>query len=228
MVFSSSLTSPALSSLKLKYSVFDLLTFSPLSSKALPQHSVFHSASSLLLQHMTISSANSINHGAWSANSRALQAIFEKFSAVGLTLNKDECSFDQSSLKFFGFVVSAAGISPDPKKVKAIHNAPSPTSAGAVGSFLGMVNYCATFIPNFSDMKKPLRALTTKNVLFKWTDGYEQAFLDIKQALTSDIVMSYFDKDKCTEIITDASPYGVSAILTQTKPGKNDRKVVSC
>ena len=90
-----------------------------------------------------------------------------------------------------------------------------------------MVNYCAKFIPNFIDLTKPLRALTTKNALFKWTDGHEQAFLEIKQALTSDIVMSYFNKNKCTEIITDAFPYGVSAILTQTTPGKNDRKVVS-
>ena len=158
---------------------------------------------------------------------RALQAVFEKFSAVGLTLNKDKCSFDQSSLTFFGFVFSAAGISPDPKKVRAIHNTASPMSAGAVRRFLGMVNYCAKFISNFSDLTKPLRALTTKNGLFKWSDGHEQAFLEIKQALTSEIFMSYFDKDKCTAIITDASPYGVSAILTQTTPGKNDRKVVS-
>ena len=125
-------------------------------------------------------------------HNRALQAVSEKFSAVGLTLNKDKCSFDQSSLTFFGFIFSASGISPDPKKVKAIHNVPSPTSAGAVRSFLGMVNYCAKFIRNFSDMTKPLRALTTKSTLFKWTDGHEQAFLDIKQALTSDIVISYF------------------------------------
>ena len=76
-------------------------------------------------------------------HNRALQAVFEKFSADGLTLNKDKCSFDQLSLTFFGFVFSTTGISPDPKKVKAIHNAPSPMSAGAVRSFLGMVNYCA-------------------------------------------------------------------------------------
>ena len=160
-------------------------------------------------------------------HNKALQAVFEKFSSVGLTLNKDKCSFDQSTLTFFGFVFSADGVSPDPKKVSAIHNAPSPTSTSGIRSFLGMVNYCAKFIHNFSDLTKPLRALTQKNTVFNWTEVHEQAFLKIKQALTSDIVMSYFDKDKYTEVVTDASPYGLSAILSQVTPGTTNRKVVS-
>ena len=44
---------------------------------------------------------------------KALQAVFQKFSEVGLTLNKNK-----SSLTFFGFVFSAKGISSDPRKFK--------------------------------------------------------------------------------------------------------------
>ena len=60
-----------------------------------------------------------------------------QIAEVGLTLNKHECEFNRSSLTFFVFVFSAKGISPDPKKVKAIHNASRPTSTGSVRNFLG-------------------------------------------------------------------------------------------
>ena len=43
----------------------------------------------------------------------------------------------------------------------------------------------------------------------------------------SETVMAYFDKTKQTELITDASPFGLSAILTQKCSGSIDRKVVA-
>ena len=100
-------------------------------------------------------------------------------------------------------------------------------STSGIHSFLGMGNYCAKFIHNYSDLTKPLRALTQKNAVFNWTEVHDQAFLKIKQALTSDIVMSYFDKDKYTEVLTDASHYGLSAILSQVTTGTTNRKVAS-
>ena len=39
--------------------------------------------------------------------------------------------------------------------------------------------------------------------------------------------MAYFDQQKETELITDASPVGLSAILFQKTPGQNKRKVVA-
>lgn len=39
--------------------------------------------------------------------------------------------------------------------------------------------------------------------------------------------MAYFDQSKETELITDASPLGLSAILFQKTPGTSDRKVVA-
>lgn len=41
------------------------------------------------------------------------------------------------------------------------------------------------------------------------------------------MVMAYFDPTKDTELITDASPLGLSAILSQKTPGMNDRRVVA-
>ena len=157
----------------------------------------------------------------------ALESVFKRFSSRGLTLNKEKCEFSKDKLTFFGFVFSANGISPDPLKVEAIKNAPAPTTQSGLRSFLGMATYCSKFIANFSDITQPLRELTRKDAKFHWTKDHERAFNAVKATLTSDAVMSYFDPLKETELTTDASPFGLSAILAQHTPGQTDRKIVA-
>jgi len=158
---------------------------------------------------------------------QALQAVFRKFSEVGLTLNRKKCEFNKKSLTFFGFVFSAQGVSPDPKKVEAIHSASPPTCTSDVRSFLGMATYCAKFIPNFSDVSSPLRELTRKDTPFEWNQEHDEAFHKIKNLLTSETVMAYFDQTKETELVTDASPWGLSAILLQKSSSEDKKKVVA-
>ena len=160
-------------------------------------------------------------------NDRALHNVCKRFQEVGLTLNKDKCKMNEHKITFFGYTFSAQGISADPRKITAIHTAPPPESVKEIRSFLGMATYCAKFIPHFSDLSAPLRALIRKNSHFSWTQKEQQAFDSIKQALTSETVIAYFDKKKETELFTDASPTGLSAILSQKTPNKDDRKIIS-
>ena len=146
---------------------------------------------------------------------------------VNLTLNERKCEFNKPSLTFFRFVFSNKGIAPDPKKIEAIKDAPGPTTASGVRSFLGMAIYCAKFIPKFSYVSGPLRELTKKDKRFHWGEQQELSFLKIKDRLTSAKVMSYFDPNKATKLITDASPTGLSAILVQTTPHLEDRRVAA-
>ena len=116
---------------------------------------------------------------------------------------------------------------PDPEKVQAIKNAPAPTTASGVRSFLGMATYWAKFTPKFSDVSAPLRELTKKDKPFHWSEQQERSFQRIKELLTSAKVMAYFDPSKETELITDASPIGLSAILMQRTSASDDRRVVA-
>ena len=158
---------------------------------------------------------------------KALTAVFKKFADVKLTLNKSKCEFNKSSITFFGFVFSSKGIAPDPTKVEAINSALPPTTTSGVRSFLGMATYCAKFIPNFSDVSEPLRKLTKKDQPFRWEAEHSQSFNTIKELLTSAETMAYFDSSKETELLTDASPSGLSAILIQHTPGKDNKRVVA-
>ncbi len=95
---------------------------------------------------------------------------------------------------------SADGISADPSKVDAIKNAEKPTTQSEVRSFLGMTNYVSRFIPDYSTVTEPLRRLTRENEQWEWTNKHDEAFQTLKDTLTSNTVMSFFDPSKETEL----------------------------
>ena len=101
-----------------------------------------------------------------------------------------------------------------------------PQNASEVRSFLGMLQYCGRFIPNLAEISAPLRFLTRKDGKWAWTSRQQHAFETLKELLTTDTVMSYFDPTKHTELHVDASPFSLGAILTQTTPG-HDSKVIA-
>ena len=152
-----------------------------------------------------------------------LQRLYDR----GFRLNKSKCRFLSSSLDFFGQVFSEAGIQPDPKRVTDLRNAPRPQNVHEVRSLLGMANYSCKYIANFATITTPLRELTKKNAKFEWNETHQKAFDQLTSALTSAPCMAYFDMHKDTFVTVDASPVGLSAILSQRTPGQDDNKVIS-
>ena len=151
-----------------------------------------------------------------------LQRLYDR----GFRLNKSKCRFLNSSLDFFGQVFSEAGIQPDPKQVTDLRNAPRPQNVHEVRSLLGMENYSCKYIANFATITTPLCELTKKNAKFEWNETHQKAFDQLTSALTSAPCMAYFDMHKDTFVTVDASPVGLSAILSQRTPGQDDNKVI--
>ena len=90
-----------------------------------------------------------------------------------------------------------------------------------------MANYSSRFISGYATITAPLRELTRKENPWKWTERHNNALAQLKEALASAPVTFYFDPDKETEIVVDASPVGLGAILAQVDPKSNDRHTVS-
>lgn len=149
-----------------------------------------------------------------------LNGVLSRLQDRGLTLNGEKCKFNVPKIKFFGYIISAAGVRPTDQTVAAIRNARKPNNASEVRSFLGLVNYCSRFIPNFSTLAAPLRQLTCKSVPWTWTDLHQNAFERLQHVLTSDLVTAHFDPSAPTQLRVDASPVGLGAILTQTQDGQ--------
>ena len=156
-----------------------------------------------------------------------LEATFQRLRDSGLTLKRSKCTFSQKSIKFFGFVFSEDGISPDPNKVDALQNLRAPTNQTQLRSFLGMTNYSSQFIQNYSTLSEPLRELTRKKTRWVWTDKHQKCFETLKEALKSNALLNYYDPSLPTEVVCDGSPVGVGAILAQHKPCKPGPRVVA-
>jgi hypothetical protein len=52
-------------------------------------------------------------------------------------------------------------------------------------------------------------------VSWRWTSHEQDAFDRLKKTMTGTTVMAYFDPNKSTRVIVDASPVGLAALLTQ-------------
>lgn len=130
-----------------------------------------------------------------------------------------------TSVKFAGFVISDGGTKPDPDKISALTQFPAPHDITAVRGFLGLVNQLGLFVPDLAHMSEPLRLLLKKNVVFDWREEHQAAFVKIKAALTSDMVVGVYDPEKPSELLTDASRlFGLGYALIQR--GLNDRIIL--
>ena len=69
--------------------------------------------------------------------------VFEKFSIVGLSLNKKKCNSTKTLKHFLVLYFQTKASHLIQKRFKQINDAKSPTLTHGVRSFLGMVMYCS-------------------------------------------------------------------------------------
>ena len=146
---------------------------------------------------------------------RNLHNLLRTLHSAGLTVNKSKCEFHKSEIEFYGFVFSADGMKPAPAKVNDLKNADEPKNSAELRSFLGMAQYSSRFIPNFATLTAPLRRLTRQDVPWCWGEEEARALNAVKQTLCESATLAYFDTKKRSELIVDASPVGVGALLSQ-------------
>ena len=84
-----------------------------------------------------------------------------------------------------GHIISLIGIEVDKSKIELIANLPTPKSVKDLRSFLGHAGFYRRFIKDFSVISKPLSNLLTKDNIFEWTEHREEAFVKLKNLLTS-------------------------------------------
>lgn len=148
-----------------------------------------------------------------------LLAVLDRLRQCGLTLNPNKCQFRLPKLTFFGHDLSKSGVTPSEEKVAAVQNAKPPKNVAEVRSFLGLVQYCAKFLPNFAQEAEPIRQLTRKDEPFVWKEVQQQSFEKLKYLLTRAETLAYFKNDCKTRIVADAGPTGIGAVLTQFQDG---------
>jgi len=138
-----------------------------------------------------------------------------------LKLQRDKCEFLRKEVNYLGHQITEAGVRPDPQKVAAIEQFPTPTTAKQLKTFCGMVSYYRRFIPNCSRIASPLYKLLKKDAKFVWTEAQENAFQHLKSKLISRPILQYADFSKEFILTTDTSNSGLGAVLSQGPVGKD-------
>ena len=103
----------------------------------------------------------------------------------------------------------------DPAKVKGVANWPPPQTVRDVRAFLGFTGFYRYFIQNYSSIARPLIHLTKKATPFHWEEPQVKAFETLKTLMCRKPILRQPDYSQPFFVSTDASAYGVGAVLSQ-------------
>lgn len=159
-----------------------------------------------------------------------LKTIFNKIKSNHLRLNLKKCKFAQESVKILGNIVSHRKITLDPSKIQAIKERNLPLKINDLRSFLGLANYCRSFLPKFAHIAAPLFNLLKgeskrSKKTIQWDSSSSTAFYDLKKTLNNSTVRSQPDVTKKFILTTDASDIGIGAILSQINDNGKEQMI---
>ena len=158
---------------------------------------------------LLIMSADHESHNA------TLKLVLNKLMTSGLKLDFKKCEFFMKSVEYLGFIFDHSGLHPSQSKIEAIANAPVPCNVKQLQAFIGLCNFYSRFIQNFASQMSPLYHLLQKDVKYEWTDIQQNAFVSIKNQFCNGKILQHFVPHYETCIETDASSYGLGAVLMQ-------------
>ena len=126
-------------------------------------------------------------------------------------------------MKFLGHIITTKGIKIDPEKVEIIEQFERPSTPKEVRSFLGLINFSSKFTNRIAFLTGPLLELTKKGVKWRWGEGEQRAFEEVKQLFCKEAFLDYPSPKQPYILHTDASFVGLGAALCQEDPEGNLR-----
>lgn len=151
-----------------------------------------------------------------------VQKVLEENNVL---LNKDKCVYKTKRIEFLGHELTEYGIRPLAKYLTSVKTSRRPNTIEEVQSFLGLVNFVGKWIPNLATLTDPLRELLrlglgkSASVEKFWTSKQNEAFEALKHILANIRSLGYYNPSDKTQVIADASPVGLGAVLVQIGEG---------
>ena len=144
-----------------------------------------------------------------------VRGVLERFRKFGLRVKEEKCAFMQPSVVYMGRRITADGLQPTGDKVAAIRNAPIPRNKTELRSWLGMVNFHAQFLPHLASRVRHLHDLLCLKSTWTWSTQCQEEYDGVKSAISEQATLVHYDPQETVQVMSDASPYGVAAVLLQ-------------
>ena len=111
--------------------------------------------------------------------------VLDKLTKHDLFLKPEKCLFEKRSMEFLGVILEKGTIQMDPTKLKGVADWPTPRTVRDIRAFLGFTGFYRYFVPNYSQIARPLIELTKKTTPFHWEEPQIQAFERLKTLMCS-------------------------------------------
>ncbi|GBG79304.1 hypothetical protein CBR_g29453 [Chara braunii] len=142
-----------------------------------------------------------------------VRTILERLQQAKYKANHDKCEFARQELEYLGHYVTPQRIRPLADKIEAIRVWPEPTNTTNVRSFMGLAGYYQRFITGYSRIAASMTRLQSPKVPFVFDDDARRSFQALKTTMLMASVLSIYDPTPPTSVTTDASGYGIGAVL---------------
>ena len=142
-------------------------------------------------------------------------------------LNITKCEVARTEILFLGHVIKEGTIKPDPENIRGLTEAREPTSAEEAFRFVKAAEYYRKFIPKFSIIAAPLHKYSpttlqqqknNKKLKFELSNEARTAFHQLKNILTTDLILGLPNDNMVFKLQTDACVDGIGGVLLQITP----------
>ncbi|BFZ09764.1 hypothetical protein BsWGS_12803 [Bradybaena similaris] len=158
-----------------------------------------------------------INNDNCEQHIQSLRRLFKRIEKANLTVKPTKVDIGYTEINFLGHNISKGTVTTDDKIVSKILKLTPPTTKKQVRSIIGLMNYYAKFIPNFSEKTAVFSSLLQKASPTKitWNETLQKAFEDLKELFSKNPILKIPNYKLPFVLQTDASNVAIAGCLLQ-------------
>lgn len=169
---------------------------------------------------------------------RHVREVLARLREFALFVKMEKCDWHTDHTEYLGYIISPAGVSIDPERVKTIQKWPMPATVRDVRVFIGFMNYYRRFIANFSKLALALTKLTQKtpnsarggpaqrreeSQPLQIGPEARESFRLLKNAFLEVPILTHYNPERETRVEVDASGGAIAGILSQLAPNEGKK-----
>ncbi len=144
-----------------------------------------------------------------------VKEVLNKLREVDLQINIDKCKFKIQKISFLELLIFINDLRMNSWKVDVIQSWKVLRSLTHVQIFIDFCNFYQRFIKNFSKIIQLMIKLIWKDHFFEWTEICQMIFEELKQQMTTALVLKHFNSIREVILKTDFLNYVNDEVLSQ-------------